>query len=225
MNTPVIGIAMLVLTVAAAAGAGILLVLARLQRRSLLTVGTRLAVAIALWAAVYATALVSTSLASTPRVLGLNETKKFCGFYLDCHRQVAVVSVDSAISAGSGTGAVQATGRFLVLTLRMSSDAARAPMRFSGLDVTLRDSTGRVFVRDHGAERAMVGDSAADVFALALAPGEARTLRVVFDMPDGASGLTLEVTAREPIDQLIELFLIGDEDSMLHRPTVFRVTR
>jgi hypothetical protein len=219
-----IGIAMLFLTVGVAATAGVLLVLARLKRRSLASVCARLAIGLAVWSAAYATALVSTSLASTPRILGLNEHKKFCGFYLDCHRQVAVVAVDSAPALGAGATLVGARGSFLVLTLQISSDAVRAPMRFAGLDVALRDSRGRAFARDAAAERAAAGNSR-DVFAGTWAPGEARSITLVFDVPSDATGLTLLVKALEPVDQLIEFFLIGDEDSVLHPPTVFRVAR
>src|SRR3990172_1211092 len=94
MNTPFLGILMILLTFGLAVLATVLLLQARLRQRPM--PWRSLALGGAAWAALYLTLLLSASLTSRGRMLGLNEDKKFCGFYIDCHMQVAVTRVDTA---------------------------------------------------------------------------------------------------------------------------------
>jgi len=56
---------------------------------------------------------------SQERTLGLNEPKEFCGFYFDCHLQASVAGVRTARQIGGQT----AQGRFLVVSVKIASDA------------------------------------------------------------------------------------------------------
>jgi hypothetical protein len=208
MRTPTLGILMILATFGLATLAAVVLVLARLRQRPL--PWRPLALAGAAWAMVYAALLVGTSLTSRERELGLDENKKFCGFYLDCHMQVAVTRVDTARQVDSLTAA----GVFYVVTLRVSSDAVAARLRLLNPRLVLTDAQGHRY-------EPVVADR--DSLSRLIGPEESFTTRVVFDVPDGAPTPRLDVTMGIWADRLIERFLIGDEDSVLHRRTSFRI--
>jgi len=56
-----------------------------------------------------------------------------------------------------------------------------------------------------------------------VGPGGAYETMVVFDLPTDARDLRLYVTDGFWAERLVELFLIGDEDSILHSRTSFRL--
>ena len=85
------------------------------------------------WAVVYTTMLLASSLTSDERVLDVAQDKKFCGFYLDCHMQVAVTGVDTVREIGLR----RANGVFYVVTLRVSSDAVRARVGKEAYDLNV----------------------------------------------------------------------------------------
>lgn len=209
MHTPLLGILMILVTFGLAVLATVVLLQARLNQRPL--PWRPLALGGAAWAAVYLTLLMSASLTSRGRMLGLNEGKKFCGFYIDCHMQVAVTGVDTARQLGT----LQASGLLHVVTLRVSSDARAVPLRLLDPQFVLRDARGHRYLPVNVAER--------DSVSRLVGPGESFTTTVAFDVPPDVQALRLDVTMGIWADRLIELFLIGDEDSFLHKGTGFRI--
>ncbi len=162
----------------------------------------------------YGAALVATSLASHERLLAAGDTKRFCGFYLDCHLGVSV----EGVALVPEIGGVRAGGAFHVLTLRISSDAKRATLRPGRMDLVLVDRAGRHIARALAAEAALARERSVSLpLEQDVAAGGSYTATVVFDVP--ADGATPRLWAREGIgvDRLIERFLIGDEDALLHR--------
>jgi hypothetical protein len=131
------------------------------------------------WVVLYLAALLAVSLRSDERVLGWDADKKFCGFYLDCHRQVGVAAVEVLDSLG----AVRPAGRWHVVTLRVGSDAKVARLRFYEPRVRIRTDGGRrVFTRsaDGEAAPAPVPSACHDE----IGPGGAYTTAIVFDSSD-----------------------------------------
>ncbi len=59
--------------------------------------------AVAIWLVIYAVALIGVSLLSKEKILGLNEPKAFCGFYIDCHMHTAVTDVRKTKTIGNRT--------------------------------------------------------------------------------------------------------------------------
>jgi hypothetical protein len=167
------------------------------------------------WLAAYATVLIVTSLASRERTLALGEPKRFCGFYLDCHMAVAVERVDTASSIGD----IQAGGTFYVVTLRVSSDARRVPLRLEQPSVVIVDAEGFRHERSLDAEQKLGAAQAAPLERLVEA-GDSFTRVVVIDVPHGVRDPRLLVTMGGPLDRVAELALIGDEDALLHAPTL-----
>ncbi len=212
--------------------AGVVFAMAALGGLALVAlVGRRLvraavyATAAAAVGAVYGAALVATSLLSKERLLAAGETKRFCGFYLDCHLGVSVERVELVPEIGG----VRASGAFHVLTLRISSNAVRATLRPGRLHLLLLDAEGREMERAPAAESALAlarGDDDQPLERDVVAGGS-YTVTVVFDVSAAATAPPPRLWAREGIglDRVIERVLIGDEDALLHRPVLLALPR
>jgi hypothetical protein len=209
MITPLLGILMILATLGLAVLATVALVQARLTQRP--APWRTVILGGAAWATLYVAMLLSASLTSREGLLGLNEDKKFCGFYIDCHMQVAVTRVDTARQAGS----FQANGLLYIVTVRVSSDAVAARLRLLDPRFVLRDARGREYAPATVADR--------DSLSRLVGPQQSFNTTVVFAVPEDASALRLDVTMGIWADRLIEFFLIGDEDSFLHKRTGVRI--
>jgi hypothetical protein len=220
METPGFGILMILATVALAFGLGVA-VIARLLCGQPPRVG-RLAVLAGAWVVLYLAALLAVSLRSDERVLGWDADKKFCGFYIDCHRQVGVAGVEVLDSLG----AAHPAGRWHVVTLRVGSDAKVARLRFYEPRVRIRTDGGRrVFTRSADGEAALARLRGPQrPLTDELGPGGAYTTAIVFDLPSDVRDPRLDVTDMPCLDRVVEFTLIGDEDSFLHARTTIRVT-
>jgi hypothetical protein len=222
MHTPLLGILMFLGSLGLTALAAVIVVYTRLKHAPL-PIKPMVAIGGA-WAALYVVALTASSLTSRERVLRMNEDKAFCGFYLDCHLQVAVKNVDTARALGNGVAPLRAGGMFYVVTLRVSSTAVRARMHLLDPQVVVRDAQGREHHRVPAAEAALAARGApAESLTRDLGPEEEFLTTVVFDLPADAREPRLAVTEGIWADKLIELILIGDEDSFLHKRTAFEL--
>jgi len=166
------------------------------------------------WATLYAAGLLATSLSSHEVLLPVGATKRFCGFYLDCHIGVAVVEAREA----SALGDRRAGGVYRVVTLRVSSNALRAALTPGALRVDLVGTDGRRYARDLLAEAAL--PRAGGALEREIPAGGAYEVTVVFDVPAGVSADRLFVGEGRGVDLAIERMLIGDDDSFLHARTM-----
>ncbi len=170
---------------------------------------------------VYFVALLLTSLTSRERVLGLHEPVEFCGFYLDCHISVAVEQVERAETIGSST----AQGVFYIMTVRYGSDAIRATLTPGHPAATVMDGRGRTFPPSPTGEAALAAVEGTPIPLIRpLAPGESYRTRFVFDVPEDVVDPRLRLAPGTWVERLTELFLIGDDDSLLHRRTTVRLS-
>ncbi len=177
------------------------------------------------WLVAYGGTLVIVSLSSTDRVLGLDEPKRFCGFYLDCHAMVSVRAVHRTLTLGEGTSQATAAGEFYVVTLERSSDADNVAIGLATPEAVVVDAEGRRYHRSTSGEVALAHvNGEQPPLDRAIKTGEAYSTQLVFDLPTNVRDPRLLVTERDPFSRLSELFLIGDEDSLFHRPTLFRLT-
>ena len=205
------GVLILVLTLLAlfAAGVGSIVV----ARRGKTPVARAIALVGAAWLGAYATSLLVASLTSHERTLALGETKRFCGFYLDCHMGVAVERVDTM----SAIGGTRAGGTYYVVTLRVSSNARRVPLRLEQPDIVIVDAEGFRHERSLDAEHAL---GQLDGLDRLVEAGASFTRAVVVDVPHDVREPRLAVTVGGVLDRTVELALIGDEDAWLHAPTL-----
>ena len=218
------GAPILLVTAAGLAVLGLGLLVAWLTGRRLVAFATGGA-ALA-WAGLYGAALLAASLGSRQEVLAPGAVKRFCGFYLDCHMGVAVERVRTMPRIGDLT----TDGAFAIVTLRIESNALRATLRLLEPTMTLEDALGTVRSRSRAAEEAWRAAGGA-VLPLDrdLPAGGHYFADVIFEVPAAAvqspRSPLLRVTEGYRIDRVIELFVIGDEDSFLHAPTLLALPR
>jgi hypothetical protein len=167
------------------------------------------------WLGLYVIGVLVASLASHETVLPAGATKRFCGFYLDCHLGVAVLG-DSTAPAIAGR---RAAGTFHVLTLQFSSNARQATLTPYDLRIAMVDANGRYYEPDLEAEAALSGGTLRPL-ARPIRAGDSYQVPVVFDLPRGTVAPRLFVGEGLGIDRVIEGVLLGDEDSFLHRKTM-----
>jgi hypothetical protein len=166
------------------------------------------------------------SVASGERVLARGEEKYFCE--LDCHLAYSVAGVRRAKSIGAGPGAATAGGEFYVVTLKTRFDettiSARrgdGPLYPNPRRVTVYDAQGRSYALSEEGHRALASEGGAAEMPLdtPLRPGESYTTQLVFDLPSDVSAPMLLVNEDSPETR----FIIGHENSLLHKKTEFKL--
>lgn len=172
--------------------------------------------AVAVWFVFYAILLFGTSLFSTEKRLALNESKAFCGFYIDCHLHAAVTDVRKTKTLGDKT----AKGDFYIVKVKVSSDAKRAALGLITVDTRVMDDRNRQFNRNVAAE-AELGDQ--PEFERKISPVESFEKEIVFDLPSEIENPRLDIREGYGVDHAIETVLIGDEDSVLHKRNYFKL--
>lgn len=169
--------------------------------------------AVIVWVGIYAVLLLCFSLASEEKTLALNEPKEFCGFYLDCHLHAAVTNVQKTKTHNGKT----ANGDFYVVRMKIFSDAKRAELGLSGAKLYVVDENGRRYPRTEGAE------NPEPPFQQKIPAGGSFEKEVVFDLPTDVKNPRLDMSETIGVDKAIEAVLIGDEDSILHKRTRFKI--
>lgn len=171
---------------------------------------------VGLWLIFYTLMLLGTSLFSRERTLAMDEPKEFCGFYLDCHMHTAVKAVRTTKKMGDRT----ADGEFYIVSVEVFSDAIRAQLALTRPGATVYDASGEHYHRDRQAE-ALLG--AQPAFNKLIGPGESFIKEIVFDLPVDVKDPRLDIREGFGIEHMIEAVLIGDEDSIFHKRTYFKL--
>jgi hypothetical protein len=171
---------------------------------------------VAVWFVFYTVMLLAASFSSKETTLGLNEPKEFCGFYLDCHMHTAVTGVRRTKTIGDRT----AQGEFYVVKVKVFSDAKQATLGLLTVDARIIDENKREFNRDPEAESRLGEQPPLDK---QISPVESFEREIVFDLPAGVRGPRLDIREGYGIDHLIESVLVGDEDSIFHKRSLFKL--
>jgi hypothetical protein len=192
-------------------------------RRGRAETARRLAIGLSTVAVLHVGAAIAVSLASREVVLPHRETKHFCGFYLDCHLNVAVMDVNGTPAIGNGQSQRTAEGNFFFVTIRVGSDAESETLSLHRPGVRVIDDMGRTFDPLPAGTPGLEGVSGPEGLSQPVAAGKAYLTVLAFDLPQGLTNPRLQVTEMEGVwpARLFEMFLIGDEDSLLHRKTTF----
>jgi hypothetical protein len=132
--------------------------------------------------------------------------------------------VDTARVLGAGDRPASAAGLFYVVTLRVSSTAVGATLRLFDPRLEIRDGAGRKYARHAAAEAALAARGLpVESLDRPLAAGESFLTTVAFDVAADAPAPRLTVSEGIWAERLVELILIGDEDSFLHKGTLFEL--
>lgn len=165
----------------------------------------------------YALLLVTASLTSKSRLLGLNEEKHICE--VDCHTAYAVTAVRAGSTIGtSGSDGAPRRASYVV-TLRVRFDEETISRR-RGM-MPLLPNTRAIKVIDRAGTAYAPTPEAFDALRKCLVPGEAYTTDLVFDLPADIVEPRLFIGADPFLP--IDAFLIGHESSLFHKKTMFRL--
>jgi hypothetical protein len=172
----------------------------------------RLGVGLVLYLAIVALV----GLFSPQRVVALGDDRCFDDW---C---VAVEDVALAQALGQGEPLVQATGTFYVVTLRLSNHARGQDQRASSAAVHLSDRQGQQYDISLEGQKAFIEQNGPVVPLTSLIPvGQSLKTVQVFDLPTEVGQVNL--TIEHPVGFSPGLFIIGDEASLLHKPTIVRL--
>ncbi len=172
----------------------------------------------------YVSLVAAVSMSSQERVLPMGVAKRFCGFYLDCHAMVSVVDVEFAETLGMGPQAATASGTFYVITLERSSDARGVPIGLSRPVAEIVDADGQRYAPSPPGMRALeTTDGVQPPLGTPVLEGSPYRVKLVFDLPEGVASPRLRIHESDWLARLSEMFLIGDEDSFLHKKTLLAV--
>jgi hypothetical protein len=153
----------------------------------------------------YLVLLLAASITSRSRVLAVGEEKHMCE--IDCHLAYSVAATKSeSLPGGQMRHTVTVKVRFdeETISARRPRDATLSP---NSRYVALLDASGHQY------------PGSTDGLRRALVPGESYTTDIVFDVPAAAQGLRLVLRNNDPETA----FIIGHENSLLHRKTTFRL--
>jgi hypothetical protein len=132
------------------------------------------------------------------------------------------LSVATGGFVAAGIAGPRAEGRYALVAVRLSSDAAGVTLRSGRLGTTLRGAGRTEYRRARRAERALAAAGIpAGLPNVPLPAGVATRSTIVFDIPVDAALLRLRIRDAHPLAAATELFLIGDEDSFPHARTWF----
>ncbi len=175
---------------------------------------------------IYGLLLLTVSLGSQEKVLGPGEQKYFCE--VDCHVAYSVVSASATNTLGAPPQQAAAMGTYYVIQVKtwfdgrtISAHRGDAPLTPNPRRVTLVDGQGREYKPSPEGTRALEMEHATGApLTQPLRPGESYTTVLVFDLPADARNPRLLIT-----DAIgVEHFLIGHEQSPLHKKIYFGLT-
>jgi hypothetical protein len=164
---------------------------------------------------VYLVAMLIFSFASNENVLARGQEKHFCE--LDCHLAYSILNTTQAKTFGNAGDQLMAHGQFTVITIKTRFDETTiGPRRGNGL---LYPNGRAVIVIDAQGNRYAAVSQAGTPLTNPLRPAESYTTDLAFDLPSNAKPSTILINE----DAWETRFLIGHENSLLHKKTRFQV--
>ena len=211
---------LLLLTAMAVVGALIIAFVASRKRKP--EVARSFLAGAAIAALLYGGGVIAASATSTERTLAPGETKWFCGFYLDCHLGLSLDQTEVAAELPGANGAVKAGGNFYVLTLSLhnSAENSNLDMLLYRPQAEIEDASGQRYSRSAPAEAALAsGGRPAVLGSETRVSHDPHRATIAFDLPKNVQSPRLIVTEGWILDRTIELGLLNDENSILHKRT------
>ncbi|HEV7842617.1 MAG TPA: DUF4352 domain-containing protein [Pyrinomonadaceae bacterium] len=210
-------------------GCAVLLVICFIAAHALFTKRTarlRMSLVAAVgWVVIYLGLMLVFSFASHEKALARGEEKHFCE--IDCHLAYAVTDVQRTKTLGLPNNQATAKGVFYVVTVRTRFDEQTigngrgdSLLTPNSRIVTIRDAQGRSYNASPEAMKAIeLAQSSGTPIWTPLRPGESYTTTFVFDLPENIENPTLLINEGE----LVTHFVIGHENSPLHKKVLFRL--
>lgn len=166
-------------------------------------------------AGVYLAAMLIFSFTSRENVLARGQEKYFCE--LDCHLAYSIVNVTQAKTFGDSANQRTAQGQFTIITVKTRFDETTiGPRRGNGL---LYPNGRAVILIDEQGNRHTPVSEAGPSLTNPLRPAESHTTDIAFDLPVNAKPASILINE----DAWETRFVIGHENSLLHKKTRFQV--
>jgi hypothetical protein len=177
------------------------------------------------WVMIYMGVMLVFSFASRENRLARGEEKHFCE--IDCHLAYAVTDVQRTKTIGAPGNQATARGVFYVVTVRtrfdeqtINPERGQAPLTPNSRVLTLSDELGRSYSLSPEATKALeLSQSTGTPIGTPLRPGESYTTAFAFDLPENINNPALLINEGE----LVTRFVIGHENSPLHKKVLFRL--
>lgn len=211
-------------------GTGLLLLSAGLafrysviMKKSALTKFALLTMAVV--AGLYLAVLLIFSFASREQVLARGAEKHFCE--IDCHLAYSITEVRESKTLGAAPNQVTANGTFRLITIKTRFDETTigrnrgdSLLYPNSRVVTISDESGKEYFPSAAAQNVLEKtQSAGTAMTIPLRPSETYSTTVAFDLPADIKGPTLWIREGE----LLTRFVIGHENSFLHKKTRFQI--
>lgn len=176
-------------------------------------------------AGLYLGAILILSFSSSEQVLARGQEKHFCE--IDCHLAYSVTDVRETKTVGEAPYQVSAAGTFRVITIKTRFDETTiSPTRGNGQlhpnsrVVAVVDESERQYSPSPSGQSALESSRAAGMpITTPLRPSETYLSTFVFDLPAGIRNPTLLIREGE----VVTSFVIGHENSPLHKKTRFQI--
>ena len=182
-------------------------------------------IGIAAIAGLYLGVMLIFSFVSSDKVLARGQEKHFCE--IDCHLAYSVTDVRETKTLGDAPHQVTAVGTFRVVTVKTRFDETTInPTRGNGQlypnsrVLAVIDEAGQNYFPSTPGQMALESSQAAGtLITTPLQPSETYTTTFAFDLPADIRNPTLLIHEGE----VVTCFIIGHENSPLHRKTRFQI--
>ncbi len=167
------------------------------------------------WIAAYLALVIGVSLTSHEQELARGQAKHFCGFYFDCHLNVSIENLARVPTSAPNDSAGLDV---FVVVVKVGNDAKRETLTLHRPGIRIIDDQGKVFFPLKAAEDGQP-------LSHPIEAGKSYTARLYFELPSNLRNPRLLVTEMENTwpDNLFEMFLVGDEDSVLHQKVTLQL--
>ncbi len=163
----------------------------------------------------YLFAMLIFSFASRENVLARGQEKHFCE--LDCHLAYSIVNATQAKTFGNAANQVTAQGEFTIITVKTRFDETTIGAR-RGNGLLYPNGRVLIVIDEHGNQYSPVS-LAGTPLTNPLRPAESYTTDIAFDLPVNAKPTTILINE----DAWETRFIIGHENSLLHKKTRFQI--
>ena len=212
-----LGTGLLLLIVGLAFGYSVIMKKSALTKFALLTM--------AVVAGLYLAVLLIFSFASSEQVLARGAEKHFCE--IDCHLAYSMTEVRESKTLGDAPNQVTATGTFRLVTIKTRFDETTIGRNRgdrllypNSRVVTISDENGKEYFPSATAHSVLEKtQTAGTAMTIPLRPSETYSTTLAFDLPADIKNPTLWIREGE----LLTRFVIGNENSFLHKKTRFQI--
>jgi len=171
-------------------------------------------------AGAYFAVLVAVSLFSSGGVATGGEEVRLCNALGDCNLAVSVLQVDRKRTLGNPPQEMIADGMYYLITVKVTSYEPNPTLNPRDLSGVVVGENGEKYPQFREGEREVETGLGKEPFAMQISPTGGSYRRVlVFDVPAGIQNPALVVREGGSVDRMLQLFIIGEEDSLFHPTT------